>query len=70
MNEELARLKSGLLTVAEVAKALRISRNRIYSLIHGGELGAIRVGGVFRVPEAELLAYMKRNATKTAYEED
>lgn len=69
MDEDKARLKSGLLTVPEVAEALRISRGGVYPLIHNGELGAHKVGGVFRVPEAELLAYLKRTATATSYDE-
>jgi excisionase family DNA binding protein len=39
-----------LLTVAELASMLRVSKMTVYRLVHSGELAAIRVGGSFRVP--------------------
>jgi excisionase family DNA binding protein len=49
-----------LLVVAEVAKALRISKPTVYRLIRHGELAAIRLGprGT-RVREAAVLAYLR-----------
>lgn len=38
----------------EAAEAIGISRSAVYALISAGELPAIRVGGVLRVPCAEL----------------
>lgn len=53
--------ESYLMTVKEVAAALRMSPMTIYRFIHAGQLGAIRVGNAFRVPEAEYKAYVERN---------
>ena len=52
-----------LLTVAEVAHTLRLSRLAIYRRIADGSLGAIRLGpppaGRLRVPAAELERFLK-----------
>jgi excisionase family DNA binding protein len=39
-----------VLTVAEVAHTLRVSKMTIYRLIESGDLSAIRVGRSFRIP--------------------
>ncbi|MEZ0076272.1 excisionase family DNA binding protein [Planotetraspora sp. GP83] len=49
------------LTVAEIAKFMRVSKMTVYRLIHAGELSAIRVGRVFRVHEQEVIDYLKAN---------
>ncbi len=43
-----------LMTVAEVADVMRVSKMTVYRLIHSGELPAIRVGKSFRVPQSAL----------------
>ena len=47
-----------LLTVAEVATMLRVSKMSVYRLIHAGELEAVRFGRSFRVPSAAVEAYL------------
>ena len=47
-----------LLTVAEVADLLRVSNMTVYRLIKAGQLGALRVGKNYRIPEADLDAYL------------
>jgi len=47
------------LTVAEVARELRVSKMTIYRLIHGKELRAIQVGRSFRVPGRALTEYLE-----------
>lgn len=37
------------LTVAEVARRMRVSKMTVYRLVHSGELPAIRFGRTFRV---------------------
>lgn len=46
--------KSGLLTVEEAATVLRIGRNMCYELIRRGEIPAIRLGRLIRVPSHAL----------------
>lgn len=49
-----------LLKVAEVVDVLRVSKTTVYRLMHDGTIRSMRVGRGFRIPEAELLAYLKR----------
>ena len=47
-----------LLTVSEVAKALKVNRNFVYKLIKDGELEAVRIGSI-KVREDKLNEYIK-----------
>ncbi len=48
-----------LLTVAEVATIMRVSKMTVYRLVHSGELEAIRVGRSSRVPEQAVNQYLR-----------
>lgn len=47
-----------VLKVPEVAQSLNCGRNSVYDLIHRGELRAIRVGRLIRVPESALAEFI------------
>ena len=47
-----------VLTVAEVADALRVSTMTVYRLVNGGELPALRVGKNIRIRERDLDAFL------------
>lgn len=49
------------LTVAEVARIMRVSKMTVYRLVHSGELPAARVGRSFRVPERVVHEYLRRS---------
>jgi excisionase family DNA binding protein len=49
-----------VLTVAEVAKVMRVSKMTVYRLVHSGELPAVRVGRSFRVPETAVNEYLEQ----------
>ncbi len=53
------------LTVAEVASVMRVSKMTVYRLVHSGELGAVRVGRSFRVPERAVHDYLRGAFTET-----
>jgi excisionase family DNA binding protein len=53
---------SRLLTVAEVANVIRVSRMTVYRLIRRGQLKAIRVGRNYRVREDDLNDYLESQA--------
>jgi excisionase family DNA binding protein len=53
---------SRLLTVAEVANVIRVSRMTVYRLIRRGQLKAIRVGRNYRVREDDLNEYLEEQA--------
>ena len=48
-----------LLTVREVAAALRVSTMTVYRLIRAGELRALRVGHSYRIRESDVDAYLE-----------
>ena len=49
-----------LLTVSEVAKALKVNRNFVYKLIKDGELEAVRIGSI-KIREDKLNEYINKN---------
>ena len=53
-----------LLTVAEVADLLRVSNMTVYRLIKAGQLGAIRVGKNYRIPQDDLDAYLEEGVVQ------
>jgi excisionase family DNA binding protein len=53
-----------LLTVTEVAAAMRVSNMTVYRLIKGGELRALRVGKNYRVLESDLASYLAERAVR------
>jgi excisionase family DNA binding protein len=54
-----AGMPGPLLTVAEVADLLRVSNMTVYRLIKAGQMGAIRVGKNYRIPQADLDDYLE-----------
>lgn len=50
-----------LMTVAEVAQMMRVSKMTVYRLVHSGELPALRVGRSFRVTEDDVNAYLQKS---------
>ena len=49
-----------LLTVAELAQQLRVSKNTAYSLCRDGHIAAIKVGRQWRIPQASLDKYLSK----------
>ena len=56
-HPELAQVQ--FLTIAEVAKVMRVSKMTVYRLVHSGELPAVRVGKSFRVTENAVQDYLE-----------
>lgn len=57
---------STVLTVAEVAHRMRVSKMTVYRLIHSGDLPALRVGRSFRVPSKAASDYLASAYVETA----
>lgn len=47
------------LTVAEIARHMRVSKMTVYRLIHAKELASVQVGKSFRVHGSALRAYLE-----------
>jgi excisionase family DNA binding protein len=56
--------KSQFLTVAEVARVLRISNMTVYRLISAGQLPAVRVGKSYRLREEDVDRYLADRFTE------
>lgn len=57
-------MADNLMTTKEARARLKVSRNTLYALIESGDLKAVAVGGQYRVTEAELADYIRRNEVK------
>ncbi len=53
-----------LLTVAEVASAMRVSTMTVYRLIKQGSLPAVRVGRSYRVRSSEVDRYLSSSSVQ------
>jgi excisionase family DNA binding protein len=53
-----------LMTVAEVAAAMRVSTMTVYRLIKSGELAAVRVGHNYRIRGDEVERYLAGRAVQ------
>jgi excisionase family DNA binding protein len=51
---------SRFLTVAEVARHLRVSNMTVYRLVNSGQLSAVRVGRGYRIREDDVRAYLEK----------
>jgi excisionase family DNA binding protein len=54
---------SAFVTVAEVAKQLRVSNMTVYRLINSGELPAVRIGKSYRLREEDVDRYLSARYT-------
>jgi excisionase family DNA binding protein len=62
----MAQSQSGgdFLTVAEVARRLRVSNMTVYRLINAGELPAARIGKSYRLRETDVDVYLENSYTQ------
>ena len=65
MNESQPFVPGGLLTVSEVANAMRVSNMTVYRLIKNGELPAVRVGKNYRLRETDLERFLDERSVRT-----
>lgn len=56
-----AQTPSALMTVAEVALVMRLSKATVYRLVQAGEIPAVRFGRSYRVPKSAVSAYIARS---------
>jgi excisionase family DNA binding protein len=52
------------LTVAEVARMLRVSNMTVYRLVNAGDIAAVRVGKSYRLREADIDKYLADRYTQ------
>jgi excisionase family DNA binding protein len=59
-SEDVGLATGRFLTVAEVARYLRVSNMTVYRLINGGQLAAVRVGRGYRIREEDVTRYLRQ----------
>jgi excisionase family DNA binding protein len=64
MSEPQAFVTGGLLTVSEVARAMRVSNMTVYRLIKAGELPAMRVGKNYRIRGSDVARYLDERSVQ------
>jgi excisionase family DNA binding protein len=52
------------LTVAEVARRLRVSNMTVYRLINAGQLPAARIGKSYRIRDTDVDTYLENSYTQ------
>lgn len=65
MGDPQTFVTGGLLTVAEVAHAMRVSNMTVYRLIKSGDLPAVRVGKNYRLRETDLERFLEERSVRT-----
>ena len=53
-------MMGGFLTVAEVARQLRVSNMTVYRLVKAGDLAAVRVGRGYRIRGEDVRKYLSQ----------
>ena len=64
MGQPQAFVTGGLLTVSEVAAAMRVSNMTVYRLIKTGDLPALRVGKNYRIREGDVARYLSERSVQ------
>ncbi len=55
-------LTEGLLTAAEVARILQISRSMVYYLVRRGDLPSVKIGRLRRIHRDDVQEYFRRHS--------
>ncbi|MGO1544380.1 MAG: helix-turn-helix domain-containing protein [Gulosibacter sp.] len=58
MNATMSEAPEKVLKAAEVARHLSCTPETVYRLVNAGQLRAIRVGRLLRIPESSLTAFI------------
>ncbi len=64
MDSVVKATESRFVTVAEVAKLLRVSNMTVYRLVQAGQLPAVRVGRSYRIREEDIDKYLAAQYTQ------
>ncbi|WP_422390147.1 helix-turn-helix domain-containing protein [Arthrobacter sp. N1] len=57
-SSDMSNVIGPVVTVAEVAEQMRVSKMTVYRLVNSGALPSVRFGRSFRVPESALQEYL------------
>ena len=63
MNEysEIFAEYDDILTIDDLAKMLKIGKNKAYRLLNRGEIKSIRIGKIYRIPKENVIEYLRNS---------
>lgn len=61
----MAKPKSDILTITEVAEYLKVAERTLYRLAAAKKIPAFKVGGTWRFPRADIDQWIKRQTAET-----
>lgn len=68
MNHSVAPLEDPILTIPEVARYLKISKSKIYSLVSREEIPHLKIGRNVRILRKDLQAWMEKQTSQLRFE--
>ena len=68
MNQSFHRLEDPILTIPEVARYLKISKSKIYSLVSKEEIPHLKIGRSVRILRKDLQTWMEKQTNQLSFE--
>jgi len=68
MDQSFHRLEDPILTIPEVARYLKVSKSKIYSLVSRQEIPHLKIGRNVRIRQADLQMWMKKQTNQLSFE--
>ena len=60
LNVNVAQAMPAMMRVEDLMEIFSIGRNTAYEMVRSGMIRSIRIGRVYRIPRAEVLAFLNR----------
>ena len=68
MNQSFHQLEDPILTIPEVARYLKISKSKIYSLVSREEIPHLKIGRNVRIRRKDLQAWIERQTHQFGFD--
>ncbi len=68
MNQSFHRLEDPILTIPEVARYLKMSKSKVYSLVAREEIPHLKIGRSVRIRRKDLQAWMEKQSNQLGFE--
>jgi len=68
MNQSFHQLEDPILTIPEVARYLKISKSKLYSLVSREEIPHLKIGRNVRIRRKDLQAWMEKQTSQLNFE--
>jgi excisionase family DNA binding protein len=68
MNQSFHHLEDPILTIPEVARYLKMSKSKIYSLVSREEIPHLKIGRNVRIRSKDLQAWMEKRTNQFSFE--